>query len=56
VDGKYEGRVQAGSGGSARMTHLVDSAGYLLVRVPAAEVAPQLTAPGTVRWKLLRVS
>lgn len=53
---EYEGLVQAGSGGSARMTHLVGSAGYLLVRAPAGEVALQLTAPETVRWKLLRVS
>jgi hypothetical protein len=51
-----EGLIQAGSGGSARVTHLVGSSGYLLVRAPAAEVELQLTAPGTVRFKLLRVS
>lgn len=53
---EYEGLVQAGSGGSARTTHLAGSSGYLLVRAAGGEVALALTGPPTVRWKLLRVS
>ena len=63
--GDWEGRgrgwgpdrvIQAGSGASERVTRPVGSSGYLLVRSPAGELALSLTAPETVRWKLLRVS
>jgi hypothetical protein len=52
----YDLLVQAGSGASQRVTRHVGSAGYLLIRAPSGRVELALTAPESVRWKLLRVS
>ena len=63
--GDWEGRgrgwvpdavIQAGSGVSERVTGPAGSSGYLLIRSPSGRVELTLTAPETIRWKLLRVS
>jgi hypothetical protein len=53
---EHDALVQAGSGASARFSVMVGASGYLLVRSPASVVELMLTAPETVRWRLLRVS
>lgn len=48
--------ITAGSGETQYTSRPPGSTGYLLVRSPASTLSLLLTAPETLRWKLLRVS